>query len=75
MTNRIGEYFVRGNDCATDVDRAVTALEFCDSITRIFSQSGTYASDMDDALCRIETEAMRVFYHYGIKPPDPLGRV
>jgi hypothetical protein len=75
MTNRIGQYFVRGNDCAADVDRAVTALEFCESITSIYDQGGSYASDVEDALCRIEGEAMRVFYHHGITPPVPLASV
>ena len=51
----------------------MTALEFCDSINSIYGQGGRSASDVEEALCRVEAEALRVFYHYGITPPDPLA--
>src|SRR5579863_31140 len=73
MANRIGRYFARGDDCAADIDRAVIDVLFSDSIMFIHVQSGELSNRVQDELLRIEEEAMRVFHHYGIPPPDPLG--
>ena len=70
MTNRIGRYFARGNDCTANVDRAITDLLFCDSLTRIYGDE--FSPQMDEVLSSIEVEATRVLHHYGIQPPDPL---
>ena len=73
MKNRVGRYFVRGNDVYADIDRAAVALAFCDSVTRIYAESGEPSEQAEEELSAVEFEAMRVFYHYHVQPPDPLG--
>jgi hypothetical protein len=75
MANRIGRYFARGNGVRADIELAALALAFCDCVTRICAESGDFSKQVDDELDRIEIEAMRVFYHHHVQPPDPLRGV
>ena len=75
MTNRVGRYFASGNGEVTDIERAALALAFCDSMIRVFSEGRECSSLAYEVLSCIEAEALRVFYHYGLQPPDPLGSV
>jgi hypothetical protein len=76
MTNRIGHYLI-GNTSASDsdTDRATVAMAFCACITRVYLEGEDFSHEVDKALTRIEREALQVFYHYSVQPPDLLDRL
>jgi hypothetical protein len=67
MTNRVGSYFALGNRAA-DIERAVVALAFCRTITRIHKETREYSSRVEKELANVETKAMEVFRHYRVRP-------